>query len=60
MTGKINCRNCKYYYITWDSNMPHGCKAFGFKTRQIPSLVVFQSSGKDCQAFEEKQKELRK
>ncbi|EMS72152.1 hypothetical protein [Ruminiclostridium cellobioparum] len=60
MAGKINCRNCKYHYITWDSNMPYGCKAFGFKTRQIPSLVVFQSSGKDCQAYEQKQKDSRK
>jgi hypothetical protein len=40
--------------------MPHGCKAFGFKSRQMPSLVVFQSSGKACQAFADKQKDLRK
>lgn len=59
MTDKINCRNCKYNYITWESKMPYGCKAFGFKSRQIPSLVVLQSSGKACQAFEEKQKGLR-
>ena len=51
---RINCRNCKFYYITWDANMPHGCKAFGFKTRQIPSVVVYQSSGQACQGYEEK------
>ena len=56
MTEKINCRNCKHYFITWEKNMPYGCRAFGFKARQIPSLVVFQSSGKPCQAYEEKQK----
>ncbi len=60
MTEKVNCPNCKYYYITWDRNMPYGCKAFGFKSRQIPSLVVFQSSGKACQAFEVKLKDLQK
>ena len=53
-TERVNCRNCKYYYITWDANMPHGCKAFGFKTRQIPSVGVYQSSGQDYQGFEEK------
>ncbi len=53
-TERINCRNCKYYYITWDASMPYGCKAFGFKTRQIPSVVVYQSSGQACQGYEEK------
>ena len=56
MTDKINCRNCKHYFITWEKNMPYGCRAFGFKARQIPSLVVFQSSGKFCQAYELEQK----
>jgi hypothetical protein len=36
--------------------MPYGCKSFGFKTRQLPSVVVYQSSGKSCQGFEEKEK----
>jgi len=57
---RINCNKCKHYYITWDTRMPYGCKAFGFKTRQIPSAVVYQSSGNACQGFEEKVKEPRK
>ncbi len=60
MTERVNCRNCKFHYITWEKNMPYGCKSFGFKSRQMPSIVVFQSSGKDCQAFEKKLKDLRK
>jgi len=40
--------------------MPYGCKAFGFKTKQIPSAVVYQSSGKSCQGYEEKVKESLK
>ncbi len=56
---RINCQKCKYYYITWDSKMPYGCKAFGFKSRQTPSVVVYQSSGKSCQGFEEKNKDLQ-
>ncbi|PYG89858.1 hypothetical protein LY28_00456 [Ruminiclostridium sufflavum DSM 19573] len=51
---RINCRKCKYYYITWDARMPHGCKAFGFKTRLFPSVVVYQSSGQTCQGYAEK------
>ena len=52
----INCLKCKYYYVTWDSNMPYGCKAFGFKGTQMPSITVIQSSGSKCQAYIEKQK----
>ncbi|WP_330218382.1 uracil-DNA glycosylase [Sporosarcina globispora] len=37
---KIDCFKCKYFYVTWDRNHPKGCRAFQFKTRQMPSLEV--------------------
>jgi len=52
---RINCRRCKHYFVTWEAGKPHGCRAYGFKSPQIPSLVVFQSSGKECAIFETKQ-----
>lgn len=52
---KINCLKCKYYFITWDPSRPYGCKLFGFKSIQIPSVAVHQSSGAPCQGFEHKQ-----
>jgi len=51
---RINCRRCQYYYVTWEKSQPHGCKAYGFKSAQIPSMVVFKSSGSDCALFKEK------
>ena len=51
---RINCRRCQYYFVTWEAKKPHGCKAYGFKSPQIPSLVVFKSSGEDCNMFKEK------
>lgn len=51
---KINCRVCQYYFVTWEPGKPHGCKAYGFKSQQIPSLVVFQSSGTECSLFQRK------
>lgn len=51
---KINCRRCEHYFVTWKPKQPHGCKAYGFKSPQIPSLVVFQSSGSDCSMFKAK------
>ena len=51
---RINCRRCEYYFVTWKPKHPHGCKAYGFKSPQIPSLTVFQSSGSECTMFKEK------
>jgi len=51
---RINCRVCEYYFVTWEPNQPHGCKAYGFKSAKIPSMVVFQSSGIECSYFKKK------
>jgi len=48
MNTRIICQKCTYYYVTWQTNQPHGCKAYGFKSKQIPSIVVRQSSGTAC------------
>lgn len=52
---RVNCLKCEYYYITWDMNNPKGCKFFNFKSKLMPSLVVFRSSGKPCEAFKPKE-----
>ena len=49
--NSVVCRKCNYYYITWDTHRPHGCRAMHFKSRRPPSLVVRQSSGQDCLHF---------
>jgi hypothetical protein len=52
-----NCFRCASYYVTWDSNFPHGCKEFEFKRRDgLPSLGVYEATRCHCQFFEEKQK----
>jgi len=51
---KINCRKCIHYFVTWKPLKPHGCKVYGFEAKQIPSMVVFSSSGLACQSYEEK------
>ncbi len=53
---RINCKKCVHYFVTWEQSKPHGCKVYGFKSQQIPSLVVKASSGQPCQAYEEKHK----
>ncbi|MGM0444665.1 MAG: uracil-DNA glycosylase [Fibrobacterota bacterium] len=51
---RINCRRCVNYYVTWDRNAPHGCRAYGFKSRVIPSIVVRKSSGAPCRLYRKK------
>jgi len=52
----INCCTCTYYYITWDPTFPKGCKFYGFKSLNLPSLLVKQSSGIPCEKFTPKGK----
>jgi hypothetical protein len=49
------CRKCKFYYITWDAKHPHGCRAMGFKSKELPSVTVLKNSGKNCLLFQNKE-----
>nr|WP_124068833.1 uracil-DNA glycosylase [Filibacter tadaridae] len=50
----VNCFECRHFYVTWDPQNPRGCRAHGFKTRELPSAVVKRSSGMDCLLVERK------
>ena len=52
--NKPNCYNCKHFFVTWEPHAPRGCKAFGFKTKHLPSGEVFKISGYECQCFDPK------
>nr|WP_248926537.1 uracil-DNA glycosylase [Paenibacillus hamazuiensis] len=52
--GKINCFGCKHFYVTWDPSFPRGCRAFGFKTSEMPSALVLKSSGQPCMEYTKK------
>lgn len=51
---RIDCKKCKNYYITWDMQFPYGCKLFSIKSKQMPNIVIYQSLGKHCEAYEDK------
>ena len=50
-TVPVSCRECRHYYVSWDKEFPHGCKAMRFKSKTSPSVSVRQASGMDCQLF---------
>jgi len=56
----IDCFQCRHFYITWEVNQPRGCKAFGFKTTQLPSVVVQEASGAPCLKFSPKPQQTDK
>lgn len=49
-----SCIGCIYYYVTWDNQRPKGCKYFGFKSAEMPCLVVKKSSGTFCNMYTKK------
>jgi len=51
----VNCFQCAHYAVSWDPRFPRACRFFGFKTQDMPSTTVYQSSGSQCIAFEEKE-----
>jgi len=58
--NKVNCFNCIYFSVTWDPKTPKGCKFFGFKSENMPSATVYESTGKNCIAFEQKEVKPKK
>ncbi len=49
---KINCIKCKHFFVTYEPRRPYGCRAYGFKGAKMPSVIVYQSSGMECESFE--------
>jgi hypothetical protein len=45
---KMNCFECRHFFITHEPDRPYGCQAMGFKSRELPSAVVLRSSGEPC------------
>lgn len=55
MNQRIICQKCKYYFVTWEVHKPHGCNAYNFKSKLLPSQIVLQSSGIKCSFYKQKQ-----
>ena len=54
--SNINCVKCKHFYITWDKAFPKGCRLFGFKSGNMPSVAVREATGKECTNYEANKK----
>jgi len=52
-----SCVGCRHYYVTWDPKTPKGCRFFGFKSVQMPCLLVLKTTGEGCPEYKQKDKE---
>ena len=48
------CNKCRHYFITYDPQMPYGCRSFNFKCKEAPCIQVRKMSGQECEMFEPK------
>ncbi|MBK6940022.1 MAG: hypothetical protein IPH13_07420 [Planctomycetes bacterium] len=49
-----DCARCEHFIVTWNPAAPRGCKAYGFKGKDYPSVVVLRETGMPCQLFQDK------
>lgn len=50
----VNCFDCRSFFITHEPAHPYGCRAMGFKSRELPSAAVLRSCGEPCLCREPK------
>lgn len=48
-----NCYECAHFSITHEQVFPRACSRLGFKGRDVPSIYLFNVTGKNCPWFEE-------
>lgn len=53
-----NCSKCRHFYITLDERFPRGCKIFGIKGKNMPSIDVKRHTGHHCPVFRSKDKKI--
>lgn len=47
-----NCLQCRHFLVTWNPRFPRACRMFNVKSRRLPSIVVFEATGRHCPAFD--------
>ena len=48
---RLNCRGCRHFFVTYEPRNPWGCRQFGFKGKNLPAQIVYQSTGMQCAYF---------
>ena len=46
-----DCLKCAHFRVSWDAAFPRCCAVFDLKSREMPSLLVLNATGRNCPAF---------
>lgn len=46
-----DCLRCQFFAVSWDPDFPRSCTVFGIKSRQLPSILVYEATGRHCPAY---------
>ncbi|MDR0662913.1 MAG: hypothetical protein LBF80_02385 [Spirochaetaceae bacterium] len=46
-----NCLKCEFFRVSWDAAFPRSCTQFDIKCRALPSVEVFNATGRQCPSF---------
>ncbi|MFY7789436.1 MAG: hypothetical protein ACOVQB_00820 [Polynucleobacter sp.] len=55
----MNCKECKFFYITWDKKFPYGCKVYEIKSKLSPDSQVLANTGSACLGYQPKTTKTR-
>ena len=59
MTGKDergpDCFRCRHFQVTYQPAWPYACRAFGVRSKVLPSIEIRRASGAPCRGFEPKE-----
>jgi hypothetical protein len=47
-----DCLKCAYFRVSWDAAFPRACEIFELKSREMPSVLVQNATGRTCPAFQ--------
>lgn len=50
----MNCKACKFFYITWDKKFPYGCKLYEIKSKTTPEVQVLVNTSIACLGYQPK------
>jgi hypothetical protein len=53
---EIKCFECRHFFVTHEPAHPYGCRAMGFKARELPCGAVLRNSGEACLSHEPKER----
>ena len=53
---KVDCYSCQHFELTYQLPLNKICQSFGFKSEELPAIIVYKSTGHICNGYLPKKK----